>query len=216
MPATECNAIRNGLLGNDTVGFLSRNVIRTSTVSESGFPTSATRSFDFTNEGQTFQSGTVYDHVSPENPSLINGLLDVFYLPWGMNSGYYIILEPQGGPDIMMTATMSGCSVGYVRSDDGAVRVSHHNIKTLDMNTAQRRTLAFAENALHPSDYYHGIAENRGEITFVSEGFGYVFGVRRKGQWTMYQQTVSDWRERDKWTGVMIASAITITSAAIF
>src|SRR5436190_13261499 len=101
MPESECKAIYKGLLGKDTIGFLQTTVIKTGTSDESGIPTSATRLFDFTNEGETAQGGTFYDHVMSENPKLITGFLEVCYLPWGRNSGYYIILEPKGGPDIM-------------------------------------------------------------------------------------------------------------------
>lgn len=215
MGATECEAISNGLLGKDPVGFLLKNVVRTGTVSETGFPTSAARRFDFADDGQTTEGGTVYDHLSPENPNLINGLLEVSYLPWGRNTGYYIILAPEGGPDIMMTAMMSGCSVGYVRADDGSVRVSHHNVMAKDMNQAQRSTLAFATKALHPNQYYHNIFENRGEAVFQSDGFGFVFGVRHDKQWTMYAQTIEVWRSRHGESGKSLGAGTTIKHAGV-
>ncbi|HUN42630.1 MAG TPA: hypothetical protein VMU81_20235 [Acetobacteraceae bacterium] len=215
MPAKECTAIRDGLLGSDTVGFLSQNVIRTSTDSQDEYPTSATRFFDFTYEGKTAEGGAVYDHVSPENQNVINGLLEVFYLPWRINAGYYIILGPKDGPDIMMTATMSGCSVGYIRGSGGAIRVSHHNIRGRDSQQAQERTLSFVENALHPDVYHHDISENRGEVNFASRGFGFVFGVRRQTEWTMYWQKIAVWREQNNWTANVVASAINVKGAGI-
>jgi hypothetical protein len=215
MGATECNAISSGLLGKDPIGFLSKNVVRTGTVSETGFPTSATRRFDFTDDGPTTEGGTVYDHLSPENTNLINGLLEVSYLPWGRDTGYYIILDPVSGPDIMMTAMMSGCSVGYVRANDGSVRVSHHNVMAKDMNQAQRSTLAFATSALHPNQYHHEIFENRGEAVFKSDGFGFVFGVRHDKQWTMYAQTIAVWRSRHGTTSALIGAGTTITRAGV-
>lgn len=187
MSGQECNEIQAGLLGK-TVEFLSKNVIQTDTYAEKGVPTSATRSLDFKADGNTVQGGKRYTMLT-QNARLINGQLNVSYLPWGEDSGYYIILEPDSGPDIMMTATMDGCSVGYVRADDGAVRVSHHNLMSAtDMNSAQRNSLSFAKAALHPSDYsFKKQSENN--LVFLNEtGFGFVFGVRRNGAWSMYAQ----------------------------
>jgi hypothetical protein len=216
MSATECNAISKGLLG-DTLGFLSSNVVQTGTDPETGIPTSATRSFDFNDQGPTKQGGRVYDHAVPDNMNLINGLLDVYYLPWGRNAGYYVILEPEGGPDIMMTATLSGCSVGYVRADDGAVRVSHHNISGPGGTRTQLTTLAFAENAFHPDEYREGAGYRvSGETAFSEDGFGFVFGVRRKRQWTMYRQRIITSKAVDKWEGTFLSYTVIITGAGVF
>lgn len=187
MPDQECNDIRTGLLGN-TIDFLSKNVVQTDTKAEKGVPTSATRSLDFKTDGNTIQGGKRYTLLT-ETARLINGQLTVSYLPWGEDTGYYIILEPDSGPDIMMTAMMDGCSVGYVRADDGALRVSHHNaMSATDMNAAQRNTLSFASSSLHPSDYSFK-TQTENNMLFVNEaGFGFVFGVRRSGKWRMYAQ----------------------------
>jgi hypothetical protein len=220
MGATECNAIRNGLLGGNALGFLSNNVIFTSTADITGIPSSATKSFDFDDDGPTVQGGRQYGAITPENPNLINGLLDVAYLPWGHNAGYYIILEPTGGPNIMMTATMNGCSVGYVRGPGGIVRVSHHNLSgSSNMDTEQRTTLSFATGALHPSAYRHGSSgfdSKTGEIYFKQEGFGFVFGVRQNQQWTMYAQMVTSRRETLWRQNKVTLNEMSVTSAAVF
>jgi hypothetical protein len=215
MSATECSAIEKGLLG-DTLGFLSSNVVQTGTDAETGIPTSATRSFDFTDKGATKQGGKVYEHAVPNNMNLNNGLLSVSYLPWGRDTGYYIILEPDEGPDIMMTATLSGCSVGYVRADDGAVRVSHHNISGPFGARTQQTTLAFAKNVVHPGAYNHGDYKNDGETTFTAEGYGFVFGVRHKGQWIMYQQRIITSKLVDSKKGHFISSDVSVAGAGVF
>ena len=216
MPATECNAIRDGLLSDNPLEFLSKNLILTSTDSEGGFPTSAEVSFDFSDDGATVQGGRFYACVVPGNPRLINGILTVSYLPWGLNAGYYIILEPEGGPDIMMTATMDGCSVGYIRGTGGAVRVSHHNVQSPNMDASQKQTLGFANNALHPSAYRHNDTGFRGEVYFKNQGMGFVFGVRRKGLWTMYSQKVVTQTETEWRKNRLLSNTISIVEAAVF
>jgi len=215
MPTTECNAIEQGLLGN-TIGFLKKNVIKTDTNPEKGFPSSASRTLDFNDAGQTKQGGRLYSFTTPNNSKLINGLLTVSYLPWGEDSGYYIVLEPKGGPDIMMTATLSGCAVGYLRAGDGAVRVSHHNVQSYKMDFQQKKTLGFTKNTLHNSDYRYITEDTEGEYMFDRQGLGFVFGVRRNGKWTMYHQKVE---QTFKSNLVMFESTIeifSITDAGVF
>jgi len=189
MPTTECSAIEKGLSGN-TIAFLKKNVIKTDTNPEKGFPSSASRTLDFDDAGQTKQGGRLYSLTTPNNSKLINGLLTVSYLPWGEDTGYYIVLEPKGGPDIMMTATLSGCAVGYLRAGDGAVRVSHHNVQSSKMDFEQKNTLGFTNNTLHNSDYRYTTEDTEGEFIFDRQGLGFVFGVRRNKKWTMYYQKV--------------------------
>ncbi len=214
MSATECIAISKGLLG-DTLGFLSSNVVQTGTEPETGIPTSATRSFDFTDKGATKQGGKVYDHAVPNNMNVIGGLLNVSYLPWGRDTGYYIILDPDDGPDIMMTATLSGCSVGYLRAEDGAVRVSHHNISGPQGRQGQKATLGFAPKTLHPTEYDKGDYRKEGETTISESGFGFVFGVRRARKWTMYRQSIVTGIV-NAFTGEFISSYVSVGEAAIF
>ncbi len=215
MSKTECGEIEDGLLG-DTVAFLENNVIETGSGPEKGFPSSAFRTLDFTDSGPTKQGGRAYVMTTPNNAKLINGLLTVSYLPWGEDTGYYIILEPNGGPDIMMTATLSGCAVGYVRAGDGAVRVSHHNVQTNNMDFEQKRTLGFTNKVLHNSNYRYLKTLIRDGIAFDSEGLGFVFGVRRKGKWTMYAQTVDRTFKSYEKTGLNISTTLSITSARVF
>ena len=196
MPATECNAIRDGLLGN-AIDFLSKNIIANTAGPETGIPTSAERNFDFTDSGSTSQGGRVYDMVVPNGSRVINGLLTISFLPWGSDTGYYIILEPVGRSDIMMTAALTGCSIGYVRADDGAVRVSHHNIQASewsDMDKLQADALNFANfpHKLNAPDY---IYPSKGEAKLGLSRTGYVFGVRRNRKWMMYVQIVSHKQE---------------------
>jgi hypothetical protein len=212
MSKLECDAISKGLLGN-ALTFLSKNVIATGTSSESGVPTSASRSFDFTNQGRTKQGGSYYAASVPNNVNLINGLLTVSYLPWGENTGFYIVLEPDSGPDIMMTATMDGCSVGYLRAGDGAVRVSHHNVQSFNSDSEQKDTLSFATSSLHPNQYRYNETGSEGEVYFKKQGMGFVFGVRQKRKWTMYAQTVASTVKISLRDGKLISNQMTIAKA---
>jgi hypothetical protein len=192
MPATECKAVRDGLLGN-TMDFLSKNIVANTAGPEKGIPTSAERNFDFTDAGPTSQGGRVYDMLMPNNPRVINGLLTISFLPWGEDTGYHIILEPAGRSDIMMTAALTGCSVGYMRAADGAVRVSHHNIQAgewSEMDKLQAEALEFMnfQNMVNAPDYVY---PSEGEAKLGLSRTGYVFGVRRNRKWAMYVQIVS-------------------------
>jgi hypothetical protein len=205
-------------LASDAIGFLSKNIIYTPSPSEKGVPTSATRLFDFKIVTQTTQGGSVYQYVAGDK--LINGALDVVYLPWGANTGYYVILEPDGGPDIFLTAQMDGCAVGYARSEDGHVRVSHHNMAAdgEGMDAAQKLTLAGYQNTFHNSDYrYNDVKSAKsmfGTATISKrEGIAFVVGVRASRQWTLYCQKVESAMQTK---GNVTTGSTSITSVAVF
>jgi hypothetical protein len=190
MPKVHCEEIYSGLLDNP-LQFLRSNVIVADGRAQNDYPTNASRLFDFEVTGLTTQGGKVYEHIAVGHQT-INGHLEVTYLPYGINAGYYVIMESQGGPSIMMTAQLSGCSVGYMKVGDGAIRVSHHNVQVMsvDPNQGQRRSLSFADSALHPNQYRDVKDGNQGNYTFRAESVGYVVGVRRDRRWTMYAQIV--------------------------
>ena len=50
----------------------------------------------------------------------------------------------------------------------------------------------------------------------VSEGYGFVFGVRRDGDWVMYRQTIVDSRQMDSMKGTLLSTAVSITGVAAF
>ncbi len=219
MSITECKAIHQGLVGGDPLAFLSENIIITGTGSQTDFPTSAARLLDFENMGSTGNGGSYYSLTTDDMARIINGYLPTYYLPWGRDTGYYVILDPDDGPDIMMTASMTGCSVGYVRSGDGAVRVSHHNVfspRTSEMDKAQKTTLQFAKNTFHPSEYFREDFESTDKVVFKGDGMGFVFGVRHKRHWTMYAQTVYQQKKTDAWTAKVILSDISVKDVRVF
>jgi hypothetical protein len=186
-----CEELSAGLLG-DTLGFLSKNVAMMNFDGEPP-PTNPLRCFNFNKPYATQSGGYVY-FPTVEDASVINGFLTASYLPWAENSGYYIILEPDSGPDLLFTATLDGCAVGYVRAKDGAVRVSHHNIQgpSGTDGAAQVRSLSFASGTLQKSDYY-GKEEpkNEGEYYVKKESVGVIYGVRKSGVWRMYAQVIA-------------------------
>lgn len=202
-----CAELAEGLLW-DTAAFLGKNIAMTNFDGEK-LPASPERCFDFSKPYATQSGGHVY-FPTVTNASVINGHLNVSYLPWAENSGYYIILEPDSGPDLMFTATLDGCAVGYVRARDGAVRVSHHNIQGPQgtSNTAQHRSLQFATSSFHKEDY-HQKDELREEGGFYvqSESVGFVCGVRKRGQWRMFSQTVRRVGKTNVKTGEFLLSA---------
>jgi hypothetical protein len=186
-----CTELSKGLLG-DTLGFLKKNVVMMNFDGE-GPPKNPVRCFDFNKPYETKNGGAVY-FPTVNGASVINGHLNVSYLPWAENSGYYIILEPDSGPDLMFTATLDGCSVGYVRAKDGALRVSHHNIQgpTGTDAAAQIRSLSFASGTFHKGDYYSKDEPNWEGEYYVEKGtVGMIYGVRKKSVWTMYAQVVA-------------------------
>jgi hypothetical protein len=188
MPQAECDAIKKGLLGNP-LDFLSKNIVSNFELPIKGIPTSAERLLDFTQDVKTEQGGIRYQTVLVDNPFALNAPLGVSFLPWGANAGYYIILEPKGGPDIMMTAALEGCAIGYLRARDGAVKVSHYNIRGKtdhEGDVLQADALAFMGFESYVNAPHYRYPSGLG-----LEGMAYVFGVRLGGQWTMYVQRVS-------------------------
>lgn len=186
-----CTELKNNLLG-DTLGFLRKNIVLMNFDGE-GPPKNSVRCFDFNKPYATKNGGSVY-FPTVNGASVINGHLNVSYLPWAENSGYYIILDPDTGPDLMFTATLDGCSVGYVRADDGAVRVSHHNIQGASGTdgAAQVRSLSFATGTFLKSDYYSkDEPKYKGEYYVEKGTVGLIYGVRENSAWKMYAQVVA-------------------------
>lgn len=210
-----CAELAAGLRG-DTAAFLGKNIAMMNFDGEA-LPTSSERCFDFNKPYATQSGGHVY-FPTVTNASVINGHLNVSYLPWAENSGYYIILEPDSGPDLMFTATLDGCAVGYVRAADGAVRVSHHNIQGPGgtSHAAQLRSLQFATSSFHKADYHQkDDLREEGGFYVQSESVGFVCGVRKDGRWRMYSQTVRRVGKTDVRTGDFLLNA-TILRAGEF
>ena len=210
-----CNELRDGLLG-DTLKFLKKNVVMMNFDGEPP-PTSPFRRFDFSKPFKTASRGYVY-HPTVLDSSIINGYLLAYYLPWAENSGYYIILEPDKGPDLMFTATLDGCAVGYVRADDGAIRVSHHNIQgPLGTDAdAMRRSLGFATGTVHKSDYYaKDEPKEHGGFYVKKERVAVICGVRKARKWRMYAQVLERVGKTKLDTGVFSLN-VRIESASEF
>jgi len=185
-----CTRLHDGLMANPP-GFLAKNVVMMN-VSPESKPITSLRRFDFNVQCATASGGEVFIPTVQE-ASVINGFLQVSYLPWNFNTGYHVVLEPDSGPDLMLTATLDGCAFGYVRADDGAVRVSHHNIEGLGgtSNAAQQRSLGFAQATFHKDDYYRKDEPSmEGGFYVKDESVGLVYGVRKKGVWRLYGQVV--------------------------
>jgi hypothetical protein len=185
-----CEEIEEGLLG-DTLDFLGKNIVEMPFGDETN-PTNSTCRFDFVKGKQTSQGGIFYSPTLKDSSgSLINGNLLATYLPWKANTGYYVILEPDSGPDLMFTAQLDGCAVGYVRAEDGAVRVGHHNIQgTSDDNRAQKRSTSIYTNKMQMDDYYDKGTKEEGNFYLKKGNTGFVLGVRKNDGWHMYAQVL--------------------------
>jgi len=210
-----CTELSNGLLG-DTAKFLAKNVALMNFDGEPP-PTNPLRRFDFTKPYATKSGGDVY-FPTIKDLSVINGSLLASYLPWAENSGYYIILEPDSGPDLMFTATLDGCAVGYVRAGDGAVRVSHHNIQgdSGTDNAAQLRSLAFATSSVQKTHYYAKDApKEQGGFYVKKESVALVYGVRKARVWRMYAQVLKRVGKTNLNDGAFLLN-ITVTSVDEF
>jgi hypothetical protein len=209
-----CDELKAGLLGK-TLAFLKKNVVMMN-LGDEPRPTNPLRRFDFTKPNRTTSGGYVYS-PSVMKSSVINGYLLASYLPWAIDSGYYIILEPDTGPDIMFTATLDGCAVGYIRADDGAIRVSHHNIQGPNGtdDDAQRRSLEFATGTFHRSEYLEKKVEEKGGFYVSKQHVAIICGVRKGSTWRMYAQVLKQVTKTSLRTGDYTLSA-TIKSAQEF
>lgn len=173
--------VTDGLLSNP-IKFLQKHILLVPSPS-TDLNCSPVRNFDF-------------DHYMDEkgvttlNGSIDSGNLRAYYLPWSENSGYSVVCEKSGDVDLMFTARLTGCAVGYVRASDGsgAIRVSHHNIQTsagLADKAAMKSSLAFTQSSLHPETYRPD--EN---------SQAYFFGIKMKGglgkssKWRFYTQQI--------------------------
>jgi len=205
-----CDELSNGLLANAQT-FLGKNVVWLGLDSQKGVVEKSTRRFDFSKlTTQVVQGGSIYQPTAVGSGH-INGSLKVTYLPWAPDAGYYVILEPNRGPDIMFTAMLSGCAVGYVRANDGAVRVSHHNIQGTDETDepAQINSLGFAAGTFHRSEYRSASVKVKSGWYVKKEGYGFVFGVRTGGVWHMYAQAIESKTKQNLQTAASI-SAVSI------
>ncbi|WP_180281930.1 hypothetical protein [Azospirillum oleiclasticum] len=140
----------------------------------------------------TMQNDEVIDTFNVEyNPA--RGGFYAHWLPFGFNQSFTITLPPAGGgnsvnPDIMLTPTLSGCSVGFCRFSNGSLRVYHANFQATGggMDVA-RQTAALigcpTASQLHPTSYrgvHHG---DRASDMLVQ-----VVGIRDADGWHIYAQ----------------------------
>lgn len=178
MSVSDSNAVKNGLKSNPKK-FLAENVILVP-APPANLSLSPVRTFDFDyiadpdNREGCYYAGQVAG----------NGSLTAYYLPWDVNTGYHVVVETNTNVDLMFTAQLSGCAVGYIRASDksGAVRVSHHNIQTAQGGTdhnAMQNSLSFAQSAIHRNDYRD-----------TDSHIAYVFGVLDNKKWRFYAQKV--------------------------
>jgi hypothetical protein len=162
--------ITRGLRG-DAVGFLSRHVVMMGVRGNDGTANSQVRGFEFEMAYPTRGGGAVF---KPTREELGGAEAPVFfyYLPWG--TGTYMRLDPQDGPDFMITATVKGCAVGYERAADGAVRVGHY-----DLCVGGRGAKPEAARA------------GRGGVYADEDGVALIYGVRANRRWAIFAQQVT-------------------------
>jgi hypothetical protein len=126
--------------------------------------------------------------------------LMVFWCGYAQDSLHYSILSGQGGPDVMLTPTMDGCTFGIGHSArDGSCLVTHANNAAQqagpnDMGTmpqAQRQATKSMfklagkklKYSLQPDDY-RWADEGQGMRTIASSS---TFGVRANAHWRFYR-----------------------------
>ncbi len=117
----------------------------------------------------------------------------------------YSVLPGAGGPDIMLTPTMDGCSFGIGHSaGDGSTIVTHANKAsaqtavntTAEMQGAQQKAIkAFYKTqqeglkyVLKPDDYRW--AMDNGQLRTV--GMASTYGVRNNAHWRFYEHAYTD------------------------
>lgn len=121
------------------------------------------------------------------------GRLSVWYVAMQeMNAApvdTHFVLPSIGGPDIMMTAGLSGCTFGVGIPSGGAQIVSH-----IRPPSKQGGTQHMALAALDPL-VRDGLTKGERALFSRSTQASYddkasIIGVRRRGQWSFYAQTI--------------------------
>ncbi|MCK5820110.1 MAG: hypothetical protein KAH18_12935 [Psychromonas sp.] len=159
MPIKDCIEILSGLTFNPE-RFLQTNILFIPSP-EQRPNNNAVHRFDFIKS-----SGNLVHNIYCGSFSA-TGAITAYYLPWSVNTGHYVLLENRA--DLMFTAKLSGCGVGYSVYPTGTVKVSHHNIYNFSNRcvdeAALEKTLFFAgEHAFQPKDYW---ANGKGRATII-------------------------------------------------
>jgi hypothetical protein len=147
--------------------------------------------------GKTKQRPWIDFAIGYGQPGLYNGggTMPVWYVKMRQMNEQWIdthtVLPSQGGPDIMMTSVLSGCTFGIGIPSAGAQIVSH-----IQPPNKLGGTLAHPQAQLDPL-VRGGLFD--GELALFSRrtqpaytGWATIIGVRRRGSWAFYAQTLTD------------------------
>jgi hypothetical protein len=141
-----------------------------------------------------------------ERPGLLHAADDeVFRAVWsGYQSGgaTHCTLPAAGGPDVMLTPMLSGCTVTWQKNGDGSARFGHYNDQAPDRPADRPETLSAesmqmlaawrhgtTNDGVMSKEYYYDKAKRPtpryGKRTVVN-----AFGVRLAGGWEFFTQYI--------------------------
>ncbi|WP_298280970.1 hypothetical protein [Acidocella sp.] len=166
--------IRGGLQG-DAVGFLSQNMVLMGLSGHDPVANSLVRGFEFAEAYRTRSGGAVFKPVR-DDLSGAEAPVFFYYMPWSVGAEISMVLDPREGPDLMFTATLTGCAVGYERAADGAVRLSHYDL----CRPGQERGVQTS-----------GAMTRRDGFFADEDGVALIYGVRTYRHWAIYAQRMS-------------------------
>jgi len=122
----------------------------------------------------------------------------------GSKATHCTLTGGNGGPDVMFTPILDGCTVTYVSLAGGGMKFGHYNLKdTTDPVVANQPTLAGPEMvkaakanygnhnpAVLSKEYYYSKAKRNSSTTGMKRTTTNVIGVRVGGHWRVFAQYV--------------------------
>ncbi len=137
------------------------------------------------------------NHWSLKNPG-------VEYFPawWSGYKGGIAVhcnLPSSGGPNIMLTPALTGCTVVWVMHSDGSARFSHYNLKNGKLTLPDNEMIAHAREDYGndanmgslSKGYYYGLAKHE-QASGGKVARGTIIGWRQGGRWTFWGQFVEN------------------------
>jgi hypothetical protein len=139
------------------------------------------------------------NHHELANPGV--GYFDAWWSGYKGGLAIHCDLPSAGGPDIMLTPELTGCTVVWVVKGDGSARFSHYNLKdgggklTLDDTSMIARAREdYDDNANMGSlskGYYYGLAKHE-QPSGGYAATGSILGWRQGGRWSFWAQFIED------------------------
>jgi hypothetical protein len=141
--------------------------------------------------------------VFAENPHRARGIEEeTFTAVWSGYRGGHAIhcdLRAAGGPDVMLTPMLDGCTLTWQRNPDGSARFGHYNLKavingpTLDQDDMRQEAInryGTEDIGTMSKEYYYNKAKRINPTSGDKRTMANAFGVRHGGGWHFYIQYI--------------------------